>query len=143
MKFNLFIDKDREEEVLVYAHSESKLTDSIKQLCDADGFELIGTKERESIKLNLNEVNCFISEDNRVYALIKDEKLQIKYRLYQLEEKLPKGFVKINQSCIGNIKKIDRFEASFSGALNVYFKNGYNDYVSRRCLKTVKERLGL
>ena len=52
-------------------------------------------------------------------------------------------FIKINQSCIANIRQIQRFDTSFSGTLRVIFKNGYTDYVSRRQLKAVKERLGL
>ena len=52
-------------------------------------------------------------------------------------------FVKLNQSCIVNIKKIECFDASLGGALKVTLKNGYRDYVSRRQLKAVKERLGL
>ena len=42
-----------------------------------------------------------------------------------------------------NIDKIKRFDASLSGFLLVTLKNGYSDYVSRRNLKNVKERLGL
>ena len=61
----------------------------------------------------------------------------------QLEEMLDDSFVKINQSCIANIKKIDRFKATVGGSLTVIFKNGHIDYVSRRNLKNVKERLGL
>ena len=41
------------------------------------------------------------------------------------------------------IKKIKKFDTSVSGMLTVTFKNGYRDYVSRRNLKSVKERLGV
>ena len=78
-----------------------------------------------------------------MYALTENEKFKIKSRLYQLEEKLDNNFVKINQSCIANIKKIDRFKATVGGSLTVVFENGYVDFVSRRKLKNVKERLGL
>ena len=61
----------------------------------------------------------------------------------ELEEKLPLDFVKINQSCLANIKKIERFSASVGGSLKVIFKNGHTDYVSRRQLRTVKEKLGI
>jgi DNA-binding LytR/AlgR family response regulator len=46
-------------------------------------------------------------------------------------------------SCIANLSKIKKFNASFSGSLSVVFKNGYTDYVSRRSVKFIKERLGL
>ena len=81
--------------------------------------------------------------ENKVCAVLKDETYQLKERLYTLEEKLPQVFVKINQSCIANIEKIGRFDASISGTLKLTFKNGWTDYVSRRQLKSIKERLGI
>ena len=64
-------------------------------------------------------------------------------RLYSIEEKLSEDFIKINQSTVINIKKIQRFDVSVTGTLKVIMKNGYTDYVSRRRIKNVKERLGL
>ncbi len=143
MKFSLFIDKSREEEVVAYAHEESSFTESLKRICQENGFELIGIKNRESVRLELSEIHCFVVEDNKIFALTDKEKFQLKCRLYQLESELNENFIKINQSCIANIRKIHRFDASLSGTLTVKFKNGYVDYVSRRNMKNVKERLGL
>lgn len=143
MKFSFFLDKNREEEVIVYAHEKTKLIDSLEQLCIANGLELMGYKDKESFRLELSEVFCFVVEENKIFALTEKDKFQLKCRLYQLEEQLSHGFVKINQSCIANIQHIQQFDASISGALTVKFKNGYKDYVSRRNLKTVKERIGL
>ena len=142
MKFRLFIDRDREEEVIVYAHEKSKLVSSIEKLV-SDNAELIGYNGKTAVKINLSEVYCFVTERNKVYAITEKEKLQMKLRLYQLEEIADENFVKINQSCIANIRMIERFDASVSGTMRVVFKNGYTDYVSRRQMKTVKERLGL
>ncbi len=143
MDCKLFLDKEHKEEVVIYAHKKTKLTDAIEQLCRDDGFELVGFKEDETVRFGLSEIYCFIVEENKIYALTEKEKLHLKCRLYQLEEALPDSFVKINQSCIAHIRKISRFDASFSGSLMVKFKNGYCDYVSRRNLKNVKERLGI
>ncbi len=143
MKFKLFIDKERAEEVQVYAHKKSKLTDDIEQLILNSAVELNGYKDREVVRLNPTDVHCFIVENNKVFALTAKDKLQLKCRLYQLEEEFADSFLKINQSCMVNVKMIARFDASISGALNVKLKNGYSDYVSRRNLKNVKERLGL
>jgi DNA-binding LytR/AlgR family response regulator len=82
-------------------------------------------------------------EAGKVYAMTLNHKWQLKGRLYQVEELLPSSFVKINQSCLANIRKIQRFQSTIGGTLQVVFENGYVDYVSRRQLKTVKERLGL
>ena len=144
MKYTIIIDKNREEEVIIYAKEKSTLTDEIERLVSDNNIELIGyDKNGEGVKLTADEVYCFTVEDNKIFAITEKDKLRIKNRLYQLEEFLPEYFVKINQSCVANIRKIARFDTSVSGTLLIKFKNGYKDYVSRRQMKAVKERLGL
>lgn len=143
MKLKLIIDKTRDEEILIYAHEKTALIESIEQLVLQDNFELVGYIDREAVKLNLAEICRFTVEDNKVFAETLSEQYRLRYRLWQLEENLPDGYVKINQSCIANVRMIDRFDTSISGSMLVKFKNGSTDYVSRRQLKTVKERLGL
>lgn len=142
MKCKVFIDKNHEEEVVIYSHQRNSLVEQIESLVNSQEIEITGYKEQETVKLDLSEIFCFICEENKIFALTEKERFKIKLRLYQLEEKLPRNFVKLNQSCIGNVKKIQKFKASFGGSLSVEFKNGYKDYVSRRQLKIVKERFG-
>ena len=143
MKFRLIIDKNREEEVIVYSHNETKLTDDIKRIVESNAKEFVGYIEREGYKFGLSEVYCFVAQDNNVYAVTAENKFRLKMRLYQIEEMLDDDFIKINQSCIINIRQIKKFDSSFSGVLKVVLKNGYSDYVSRRNIKNVKERLGV
>ena len=63
--------------------------------------------------------------------------------MYELYELFSDRFIYINQGCLANIKYIDSFDASFSGSLIVIFKSGHKDYVSRRQVKNIKERLGI
>ena len=142
MKFEIFIDKECEERVIVYAHEKTKLTDAIQQLV-TETDTLIGYNGKQYVKLSFADVYCFIVEENKVFALTESERLQLKSRLYNLEEITPESFVKINQSCIIDTNKVERFDASVSGTLLVKLKNGYRDYVSRRNLKKVKERFGI
>jgi DNA-binding LytR/AlgR family response regulator len=134
------IDKDREEEVIVYAHKRDRLTEEIERLVQDDW---VGYSDNAVTQLTVADIYCFTVEDNKIYAVTDNGKWQIKQRLYQIEEQLPDTFVRINQSCLANIRGIERFDVSFGAALTVIFKNGYRDYVSRRQVKTVKERLGI
>ena len=143
IKCTLIITNEHEEEVVIYARERTKLTDDIEALVIGSVTEIIGYGENQAIRLKTDEVTCFMVEDSKVYALTDKEKYQLKQRLYQLEEMLPDNFVKINQSCIANIRQIKKFDTSISGTLVINFKNGYKDYVSRRQMKTVKERFGL
>ncbi len=142
MNFKFFIDKNREEEVIVYAHEKNETVREIERIVQQSNSDLFGYTETEAKKLNLYDVNCFTSENNKIYALT-DEKLQIKKRLYEIEAMVDDSFIKINQSCIANIRQIEKVQSTFSGTLSVVFKNGYKDYISRRNLKKVKERLGV
>ncbi len=141
MKFSLILDGEREDEVIVYAREENELVKAVRALCE-DG-DLVGYSDDGIFKISQHEVLCFVSENDLLFAHTKNGRLRIKSRLSHIEPTLPPSFIRINQSCIANINMIERFDASFSGTLGVVFKNGYRDYVSRRNLKKVKERMGL
>ncbi|MBO5210726.1 MAG: LytTR family transcriptional regulator DNA-binding domain-containing protein [Clostridia bacterium] len=143
MKVSIFIDKNREEEIQIFAHNESDLTEQIKSLVSDYSSHVTGYKNAEIFLLKTTDVYCFLVENNKVFAMTENDKFLLKERLYNIENSLSFDFIKINKSCIANIKKIERFDASISGTLVVKFKNGYTDYVSRRSVKTVKERLSL
>ena len=140
MKLKLHIDPEKDEEIIIYAHKKSPLTDAIEQLVAENGVEIIGYNESESVRLNLNEICCFSVIGEKVFARTPTTDYRVRFRLCQLEEKLPDSFVKLNQSCLANIRMIDRFDSSVSGTLIVRFRNGSSDYVSRRQMKKVKER---
>lgn len=143
LKLKVIIDKNAEEEIIIHARRNSELITAVSDLVNEHNFNLLGQTGASYKPIEPSEVFFFTVEENKVYAFTEKEKMLIKYRLYQLEEKLPVNFVKINQSCIANIKQISRFDTSVSGAMKIVFKNGYTDYVSRRQLKTVKERVGI
>ena len=143
MKYTVIIDKDREEEIKIFAHEKTKLIEEIERLVLSSSVEIIGYSNEVVKKLIPIEIYCFNIENGKVVAHTDTESFLVKQRIYELEEILDKNFIKINQSCIINIKKVLQFSASFGGALMVTLKNGYKDYVSRRQLKLVKERVGI
>jgi len=143
MKCEIRIDPAAEERVVIHARQENDLTRAICRLVEEHTTQLVGYQNGEIVPLTPAEIICVMVEGDKVYALCGKEKLQVKRRLYVLEEVLGDGFVKINQSCLANVSKVERFDASVSGTLKVKFKNGYVDYVSRRQMKQVKERFGI
>lgn len=143
MKCTTIIDPSRSEEIIIYAKQRSELTDEIEKLCSDTISELIGYNGKEAAIISLCDVVCFTVTDGKVFAVTENERLMLKERLYVIEKRLPHSFIRINQSCIANRKKIKKFDASISGTLLVRFAGGHTDYVSRRSIKAVKERLGL
>ena len=142
MKHTTIIDPHREEEVIIYAGKRTREIEELESYLDRMSAELVGYGEDGRIlPLRPAEIHCFIVEDGKVYALTDREKLTVRLPLYAIEEMLTEDFVRINQSCLGSIRRIARFDASIGGALMVTFENGHRDYVSRRQLKNVKERM--
>ncbi|MBR3592259.1 MAG: LytTR family transcriptional regulator DNA-binding domain-containing protein [Clostridia bacterium] len=143
MKCTVILDKTREEEIVIYAHQKNEMICEIERMAQEKPLQMTGFLNEEIVRLEPQDIYCFTVEGGRLYAIGENEKYLIKARLYNIEEILDKSFIKINQSSIANVKKIQKFDASISGTLKVIFKNGHTDYVSRRNVKNVKERLGL
>lgn len=143
MKVKTIIDKNKDEEIIIYAHERSSLIDEIESLVNSHSTQFIGYTDRVIRPLTLSEIYSFNVIDNKVYARLEKEVFLLKMRLYVIEDLIDNTFVKINQSCIVNIKKIKKFDSTFTGTLGVELKNGYKDYVSRRQMKVVKERIGI
>ena len=119
MKHTTIIDPIREEEVLIYAKERSALVEELERLCDRPTSSLIGYQNDRIKPLSPADIYCFMTEGGKLYAMETDGTWQLRCRLYELEEMLGADFVKIHQSCIINITKIKRFEASVGGALMV------------------------
>ncbi len=143
MKVKTIIDKNKDEEIIIYAHEKTSMIDEIESLVNSYSTQFIGYTDRVIRPLTLSEIYSFNVIDNKVYARLEKEVFLLKMRLYVIEDLIDNTFVKINQSCIVNIKKIKKFDSTFTGTLGVELKNGYKDYVSRRQMKVVKERIGI
>ncbi len=147
MKFNLVITKD-EESITLCVHKRTPLTDKIEELVSSDnltinGVNINGYLEKDIVLLKLEDISRFYLEDDKCYADVEGKTYQIRKRLYQIEEMLPSYFIRINKSSIINIHFIKRFNTSWTANVFVELKDGAKDYISRRQLKKVKERLGI
>ena len=146
MKFKLIIDPTKEEEVVATVHEASALTDKIQQLVgEHTGTDRIAAYGEDDIRmLSFSQIACITVQDAKTYAVdIKGVRHRLKQRLYELEEILPPGFIRINKSAIANEQHIERFAATFSGAVDAVFRGGYREYVSRRCFADIKRRYRL
>ena len=143
MKLKIVVDPTRDEEVIIFTHERTPLVEEIERLVLQKPLELVGFRDSEQAVLEYVKVTRFTVEEDKTYAYIGSERYRIKQRLYQIEEQMPDCFVRIHQSCLANLRQIARFEAAYSGTLRVVFKNGDVDYVSRRNVRKIKERLGV
>lgn len=144
MKFKLLVNPDTDEAVQASVHKRSNFTEKLEQLVMAyNGADSITAYADGEMKLiGFNELECVTVLDGKSFAIdTHGRRYKIRYKLYEAAKLLPSSFIKINKSTIANKKQIDCFKAAFSGSVNVIFKSGYTDYVSRRCFAEIKKEL--
>lgn len=143
MKFKIIIDKSKPEEVVATVHARSPLTDKIESLVlsHAGTDRLPAYTEDDMKMLPFAQIECITILDGKTVAIdIRGKRYRLKQRLYELEAILPSCFIRINKSALANENRLERFSASFSGAVDAVFKCGYTEYVSRRCFASIKRR---
>lgn len=146
MKFRLQIDLNGEEEVIAVVRQRTELIDQIEALVLGETGEdkMIGYTEDDWKELSVKELECIFVQGDKTYAIDGGgERFRLKARLYEVEKRLPDCFFRINKSALANRERIDRFTLSFNGAVDVVFQCGHRDYVSRRCFRAIKERMGI
>ena len=146
MKFRLIVDKTKDEEITATVHEPSTLTEQVEQLVLAyTGTDRVtGYIEDDRVLLYFADIACITVLEGKTYAIDKAGKqYRLKQRLYELESVLPSSFIRINKSAIANEAHLERFSASFSGAVDAVFRGGWREYVSRRCFAQIKRRYGL
>ncbi len=126
MKFKLNIDKNKEELVEATLHRKGDFSYKLEEM-------VLGYSGEDSI-------TAYTEDDIKVLKFSEIE-YRLKMRLYEISEILPGYFIKINKSSLANRKQIERFSAAFSGSVDVVFKSGFRDYVSRRCFADIKKEL--
>ncbi|MBE6751464.1 MAG: LytTR family transcriptional regulator [Ruminococcaceae bacterium] len=143
MNFQLIIDNENEELITARVKKSSELTDRIETLVKEYVGEnkIVAFSEDETVILEIKNIECVTVIDNKVWAITESGKYLIKNRLYEVEKMLTSSFIRINKSSVANISKIKKFISTYSGGVNIEFKSGYTDYISRRCLPQVKRRV--
>jgi DNA-binding LytR/AlgR family response regulator len=143
MKYELIIDRDAQESVIVTARAPSALTQKIEDLVrNCSGTDsILGFREDELRRLLFSDIECITILDRKVMAIDRAGKeYRIQERLRDLEQLLPSYFIRINKSTLANEHRIARFDAGFSGSVDAVFHCGYREYVSRRCFAQIRRR---
>ena len=143
MKYELIIDKDALESVIVTARAPSALTRQIEDLvrCHCGTDSILGCREDELRRLPFSDIECVTILDRKVMAIDgQGRQYRVQERLRDLEQLLPSYFIRINKSTLANEHRIARFDAGFSGSVDAVFHCGYREYVSRRCFSQIRRR---
>lgn len=147
MRFELkLVGADEEELIIANVHSASDLTAKIEDLVLSykEKDKVFAYSEDEIVRFEFSEMECITVLDRKTYAVDFAGKMyRINETLTALEERLPNYFIKINRSSIANERRIKCFKTALVGAVDVIFKSGFRDAVSRRCFAQIKRRYGI
>lgn len=90
------------------------------------------------------EVFYFESVDNRTFLYTETQVLEIRKRLYEIEETLSdKDFVRTSKSQLVNINKIKSLKPELNRSITAEMINGEILFISRRYAKQIKTLLSI
>ncbi len=134
-----------EEEIIIRANALSERVTELLHALQLENEKLMCYHTDGSMSvLHPEEVFYFESVDNKVFAYGRAEVSELKYKLYELEQRFSgMDFIRISKSMILNLAKVERFAPSFSGRFEAMLQNGEKVIISRQYVPNVKKRLGL
>ena len=146
MKVEVEIDETLEESKIVIFTNKitNEVQEIINKLKSNESKVYTGTRDQKVYLLNPKDIFYFYAENQKVLVKTEDEILQVKLKLYEIEEQISgTNFLRISNSVIANIDKIKNFEITLNGILCIKFTNGDVEYSSRRYVSKIKKYLGL
>ncbi len=95
--------------------------------------QVVGIQNNDLYIIKTSSIIEFFSEEKNNYCRTKDGIFRIKEKMYYLEETLSnKEFIRISNSAIVNINHVKCFNTSIIGRIQVKFKDGTTEDVSKR-----------
>lgn len=144
MQIEIQIDSSRSDtKVIVMAPSMTEEVDSlVKMLSDNTPHFLTGSRNNKLEVLEPADLIRIYSSSGKVFAVTPKGEYTLRLRLYELEQRLDHNrFVRISNSEIINLKKVEHFDLNFTGTICAKLTNGTRSYVSRRYLPKIKQML--
>jgi len=130
---------------IVFNHSDiPKISSILDLIVQGEEVYITGYNEFGQKTVESRNFHYFIVEEEDVYGVLHDTRLNIKLKLYEIEELVTnKDFIRVSKFCLVNIGKIDYIRSLLNSKLDLLMKNGDHCEVNRSYLKDFKEALKL
>ncbi len=140
MKLKIEIDEAlNDDEIILKCKeiNEEVLTIQRSILSSAKSRRLELFKDETTYYIPLEQVLFFESSERQVNAHTQDDIYMTKLKLYELEDILPKFFVRVSKSALVNVNHVCSIEKHITGASTVgFFGTHKKIFVSRMYLKS-------
>lgn len=144
MKVNIEVDDQYKETSITIKTNKwtEELDQLVKQIQMNEPKRIFGIADEQTILLKPSEIDYVFAENKKVYAAVGKKQFEIKMRLFEVESSLATHhFMRFSKSVIGNLNNIQRFELAFNGNLFVHFQSGNKEYITRKYVASIKEKL--
>lgn len=146
MKIRIEVDDEiAEEEVLIRCRQLNSEVMKIQKLLEQAAVksnQFVFLKGETEYYLPNEDILFFETDGGMVYAHTADDVFQVKYKLYELEELLPRAFLRISKSAIVNTDKIYSIQRNLTASSLIAFQHTHKEiYVSRSYYKVLKNKL--
>lgn len=126
----------------------NEMTGAVRQAAAIlEGAELgrmITVEDNERIfVLRPEELYMLRVENEKTAVYTRTRRFDSGRRLYEFEDRLGAGFIRISKSVLINLQHLECVEPALGGLMMVILKNGCKDYISRKYLPAFKKHLGL
>lgn len=130
--------------IILTAKMTEQITELMQRLSEETPQEIVGFDGDSLRLLQPIDIVRIYSAVGKVFAVTDKKEYVLRIRLYEAEERLSgKGFVRISNSEIINIRKAKKFDLSTVGTICVSLANGDMSFVSRRYVTKIKQTLGI
>lgn len=144
LKVELKISKEvKEPYAVIYSDSLTDEITSAVMYLENTGKIITGEDNGRIAVLQPSEIYMVRVENEHTAIYGENKKFLSQKRLYQLEQQLGNGFMKISKSTVINLSHIKCVEPSFKGMMSLVMKNGLKDWISRKYLPDFKKYLGI
>ena len=135
-----------EEEIIIRAASlDPELIRVLNKFRDNKAGDKITCFDHEKMRqMPINEIIYFEAVDEHVFAYFDREVLEVKSKLYEIEEMtVGTDFFRAGRSVIINLSKVKHFSPGFNARYEAMMYNGERVMISRSFVPELKRRLGV
>ena len=137
------VSQTESESAVINAYDRSDAINTAIGLLENGEQTIVGYKDDEKVPCRISQIYYFEAVDDKCFAYTKDTCLEIKNRLYEIEQSLDYRFFRCSKSMICNIKKIKSVKAESNARLRATMLNSEVVVISRSYVKELKKKLGL
>lgn len=136
-------DNISKDEIIIRCREENNLIKKVKEYTEnLNEIKINFYQKDQEYYINLNEILFFETDTNNISAHTISNIYYVKYKFYELENILPKNFIRVSKSSIVNINHIYSINRNITSSSVIEFNKTYKKiYVSRFYFKYLKEKI--